>query len=768
MNGDFTRITFRPRRHYSALHLQQGRVLLDAEWNEQVAIDAQRDRLTTRDVVGESGAPWTPPGEFANFNIRESGNSFEIAPGHFYLDGLLASNETVVFYEAQPDYPGPPPLVDGQDYVVYLDLWQRHLTALEQPAAEQPRLREVALGGPDSATRSKQIWQAKVQAIEPGLTCADFGSGWLPDGAQSTGALRARAVQAPDADNDCLVPEGGGYRRLENQLYRVEIHKPGAPGVATWKMSRDNASILTRLLVVDTTDPAAPILTVENPGKDETLAFAAAQWVEVSDEGRTLRNEPGDLLEVTSVKGDRIVLANPGLLPLAFGDGATVRRWDGTGVVQIGVAPDSLWIDLEDGVQIEFADGAYLFGDYWTIPARTLTGAVEWQQDDAAPPEPLFEARHGTEHRYCALALLTPLGDSLWQATDCRPTFPAITQLTTLLYEGGDGQEALPNGATPLPLRVRVVNGQAPVFAAQVLFTVIDGGGAVASNSPVPTTAPDGIAECGWTLGAAGLQQVQATLLDGSGAPIPGQVIDFTATVSLASGVAYQPGACDNLAAATTVQEALDILCQTAGGAPKEEAIRIVSVRTLWGNQEELANDSIFYAVRLAEGIHIEMDREFDATPFQDRVGLPINPVCTVTLDLPAPPSSLRDHWQAQYPYLGFQPTILAANIRVDPEASKYIDWFPFDSTAEWLRRYFPRFLNRFDAGIPGVLAHLTIRGNFIWARETDPFNPEIYLDGNTYGQLADDGSVGIRMPSGNGRRGGNFEMWFWLLPGEG
>ena len=35
MKGDFSRETFDRARHYSAVLLQQGRVQLDADWNEQ-------------------------------------------------------------------------------------------------------------------------------------------------------------------------------------------------------------------------------------------------------------------------------------------------------------------------------------------------------------------------------------------------------------------------------------------------------------------------------------------------------------------------------------------------------------------------------------------------------------------------------------------------------------------------------------------------------------------------------------------------------------
>ena len=62
------------------------------------------------------------------------------------------------------------------------------------------------------------------------------------------------------------------------------------------------------------------------------------------------------------------------------------------------------------------------------------------------------------------------------------------------------------------------------------------------------------------------------------------------------------------------------------------------------------------------------------------------------------------------------------------------------------------------------ILAHLTLKGNFIWAAD----NPELYLDGEAFGIQAPDGTTNtnLHLPSGDGRRGGDFEMWFWLVEG--
>ena len=36
MKGDFSRLTFDPTKHFSGVRMQQGRVQLDADWNEQL------------------------------------------------------------------------------------------------------------------------------------------------------------------------------------------------------------------------------------------------------------------------------------------------------------------------------------------------------------------------------------------------------------------------------------------------------------------------------------------------------------------------------------------------------------------------------------------------------------------------------------------------------------------------------------------------------------------------------------------------------------
>src|SRR5436305_6478059 len=62
MKADLTRNRFNPADHNRRLLFQQARVTLDAELNEQIAIDLHRDTVTTLDVIGPVGAPVGDPG----------------------------------------------------------------------------------------------------------------------------------------------------------------------------------------------------------------------------------------------------------------------------------------------------------------------------------------------------------------------------------------------------------------------------------------------------------------------------------------------------------------------------------------------------------------------------------------------------------------------------------------------------------------------------------------------------------------------------------
>lgn len=607
MKADLTRSTDRPDKHYRSVRMQQGRVQLDADWNEQQDILNRRIELETVDVIGHTGAPLAAPG----FKLSGNGQNIDISAGHFYVEGLLCDNPAPASLIAQPSLkntvspilpagftqlPLPPAnaaplagiiLYDGSGnavtppdgiYLGYLEAWLRHVTALEDPL-----IREVALGGPDSATRDQLVWQVKLMRVaDPGtdIACNSAFTAWDALAAVPDGKMGARAEPSKQPKDPCLLAPEAGFRRLENLLYRVEIHEDGsAGGKLRYKWSRDNGSIVSRV-VRWLNDPAADEFEVASIGRDAYLSITAGCWLEFFDDTHELLGRAGTLVKVLKTEGNVVTLdlsSTTGTLDKAlFGDNPRVRRWDGwddMAPLAANSPYDTGWVELEDGVEIKFLTGHYRVGDYWTMPARTATADLEWPQ---ASGKAQFRAPEGTLRAFARLALLSCQGGNWTTLSDCRPLFPALTELTNLYYVGGDGQEAKPNPIAPQnvkldhPLEVAVFNGEFPVAGVPVRFTAGSGSLNGAGLSVTVNTQSNGVAAVEWSLAPTGVSQsCKAELLE-AGQPAVGKYnqIDFGARLSLASQVAYDPSQCPDLQAQgiSDVQGAIDALCHKSHG----------------------------------------------------------------------------------------------------------------------------------------------------------------------------------------------------------
>jgi hypothetical protein len=453
---------------------------------------------------------------------------------------------------------------------------------------------------------------------------------------------------------------------------------------------------------------------------------------------------PGDLVPVT-VQGTVLTLGSGAVLA-GLGTTPTARRWESAAV---NLTPGT-WLDLEDGVQIRFAPGDYRTGDWWTIPAWTISGTVDWPVGESGPE---FQEPHGIGHHYAALGILDLAGAAWTSGDDCRMIFPPLTGLTGLFVGGGDGQESLPGSALPQELRA-----WAPAAGSRVRFTASDGGvvattpaaaAAAVATSLTVTSGPDRLAICGWKLNASGppSRTLTATLLDGEDQPF-GVPVEFTANLSLAAQVAYDPSKCAGLSGISTVQDAIDALCDTRGD---DRGIHLKTV-TLRATGNDLLNDSVVLVEELAKGIQADFDALIE------REAVDGKPVSLVTIELPFPlvPAD-REFW-GDPGLVAYQPLVLAAELSA---RENLLAWQPEERTLAWLERVLGmlRELGLADR----VLARLTIQGSFIWS----PEERELFVDGDSFGAPAG-GRTDLRrdnvgLLSGDGRRGGDFRMWFWL-----
>jgi hypothetical protein len=452
MTGDYSRFTFDLRKRFSGVLQQQGRVQLDADWNEAVSIFRRRMRLQALDTFGPVGvAQLTTPDAFDVSVVAGPPLDLALKPGRIYVDGILAElfpNEAAS-YRKQPFFPDPPPLPSG-DAVVYLDLWEREVTYIEDPSLLEP-----ALGGVDTATRTQNIWQLKVDA-RPGATC-----GMTVGVPASAGRLSTEAIAPPAPGDPCLLPPVAGYRGLENRLYRIET-TGGALGTARFKWSRDNGSIVSAVTDIAVSG-GETTLTVSRLGRDQVLRFVVGNWVTVTDDFRELAGEPGETARILAIDEANAKLVLDRALPSAGGRafGATaadlaarhtrVQRWDqnaatntidADGLILTGPGP----IDIEEGIRVRFstdpAGGVFNAGDYWVFWARTATASIEIL--NGAPPR-------GIVHHYVQLAAIIGLGGPSPVTTDCRPPPKAAEQCccTIVVAPEQDIQKAIASLPAP-------------------------------------------------------------------------------------------------------------------------------------------------------------------------------------------------------------------------------------------------------------------------------------------------------------------------------
>gem|GEM_PF-629639 len=573
MKGDFTRSTFNDKKHYSSVRMQQGRVALDADWNELADIGQHRQEIGTKDMIGPTGVPIDNEGAGDGFKIMPDGSDLIINTGRIYVDGILCENPddklSITKQKDLPDYVLNMPV--GK-YLVYLDVWQRHITAIEDPD-----IREVALGGPDTSTRTKTVCQAKLLKLTEteGLNCISVlqKKDWTDLSAESGLVSAFTKTQAPDK-NPCIISPGSGYNRLENQLYRVEIHKKGKSGEATFKWSRDNGSMVFAINKFFVKEPKK--IELETLGRNKSPSLTPGQWVEILDDSTELWGKPGIIALIEDVDpASRIITLNTDIsgndtngIPMAH---PKVRRWDMTTVLdknknplkdlKDGIPVTSGEIELESGIFVSFDfDGKeYRTGDYWLIPARTEStlnpsGNIQWPEDTSKPHNSAMLRPQGIMHHYCSLALLDKKAGTWDLLGDCRPLFPAVTDLAGLFYVSGDGQEAMPGNNLPEPVQVGVSNGRWPVNGVRVKFEISEGGGSLGSTNTIAAgnfsqevSTVNGVATCYWKLGDMDAdnpvppkQQVKATLRDANDNPVHLPIF-FNANLGVASEVAYKP-----------------------------------------------------------------------------------------------------------------------------------------------------------------------------------------------------------------------------------
>lgn len=230
MKTQISRDSFQPDAPYSGVYLQQGRMILDADWNELSDIQKTRLVAALRDAIA-GGAPRV--NGLRMVAVPDNSTNIRIQPGVLYVDGVPArlDAEAPLEIDQQPDYPIQAAF-SSQSLRLYADVWERTITALEQA-----ELMDAALHGADTATRTRTMLQVKwcPNTTDPldDATNPPLGNAPL--------TLKLRQITSSGDKCDPCASQVQVDERLGNYLFRVEVHDLDGDWL-TLKWSRDNGA----------------------------------------------------------------------------------------------------------------------------------------------------------------------------------------------------------------------------------------------------------------------------------------------------------------------------------------------------------------------------------------------------------------------------------------------------------------------------------------------------------------------------------------------
>ena len=461
---DISRNAFSPPKRYAGVHMQQGRVTTDDDFNEQTRIEAEDRRRTLLDVIGPNGSP---DAGFQISNPRINAHSemdFDVATGTYYLGGLRLESFGEVYSKQtdwlqQPASERPAP-TNGRLDLVYLESWQQPVEAVEDS-----ELFETALAGPDTSTRVRTMRRVHVARGVSGTDCAPAWQGVVSGLAGTYGTFDAAAGECvPDSklqvtfsntgvtDDLCSPAVAGGYLGAENTAIRVQIVDGSH---LTW------ASTTARPLYRVTIAADRLTVTLQTEPKDQAHWMQGNQVVEILPWSAVLSNKE-KLAEISGHLTTVAAAYDPNLRTLTltspipnipapgFGkqwttrdDFATLnapapfyfmRVWDRGGdtmsAPNINFMPGTPVTLGTTGVLVTLTGTKFVPGDHWVIAARPEdpTKVVPWDLLQG-------RARHGIRRFF------TPLGLIRWKVSgsdttgttvqDCRTLFDPLTRQRT-------------------------------------------------------------------------------------------------------------------------------------------------------------------------------------------------------------------------------------------------------------------------------------------------------------------------------------------------
>lgn len=451
MSSDKARVSHDANQQYRTVVAQQGRVTLEADWNESQQMASEQEKSNLINIIGSSGTPND------GFRVLETGSTpalpfdFSVQQGTMYVGGNRVVLPNEVKYSNQSEWldrvgdpgwvdPSIPNTLPPQKEFIYLLLREQEVSAVEDSA-----LRESALGGPDTTQRTRLVQRIVRSQIE-GNTCATALDSarkyWLTKGLafdaktmqlKSAATLQVRFLESAIPPDPCDPEARGGYLGAENQLIRTQI---SSVDLATnqYKLvwGFDNASFIYRVTV----DSTGKILKLQSPPVDDFHRPRTGQTVEVLRSAASLSN--GEL--IASATGQVVTLSAPynpdtqeitlpAALPAPYLNSSQTPRlflrvWE----EEITFTPNTPVSLGKTGLQVTLRNNSQPFhlGDYWFFAVRPMTPTAIYPQRYLTSPQP----SEGPDLWVCPLAVIGWNNRTLKVLQDCRQHFDDLVELT--------------------------------------------------------------------------------------------------------------------------------------------------------------------------------------------------------------------------------------------------------------------------------------------------------------------------------------------------
>lgn len=210
MRTQISRFSHDPSKRFSGVYQQQGRMITDADWNELVEVIKARLDRSLADVIG-SGIP-----HLHRLRIAPTGGGLVVEPGVVYIDGIRGEllGTTPISLTAQADFPRA--IAPAADCRLYVDLWERAVTSLEDADLLDP-----GLHGADTCSRALPLVQIKWC---PAATSPENPAVNPRVGTAVVAFELWSNTAAGDSADPCLTNTLGDAR-VGNYLFRVEVHE---------------------------------------------------------------------------------------------------------------------------------------------------------------------------------------------------------------------------------------------------------------------------------------------------------------------------------------------------------------------------------------------------------------------------------------------------------------------------------------------------------------------------------------------------------------